>query len=66
MASKRRLGRFSMKEDRQLIAMAATGATVAEAAAKFRTSAETIERKTEKFGIQLKRSAAERTKVKGK
>src|ERR1700720_1519137 len=45
MAKKRRTGRFSLKEDRQLIQMAADLATVEEAAAILRTSVETIERK---------------------
>jgi hypothetical protein len=42
MAEKRRKGRFSLKEDRQLIQMAADSATVEEAAAILRTSVETI------------------------
>jgi len=48
-------GRFSLKEDRQLIQMAADSATVEEAAAILRTSVETIERKAERLGIWLKR-----------
>jgi transcriptional regulator with GAF, ATPase, and Fis domain len=55
MAKKHRTGRFSLKEDRQLIQMAAASATVEEAAAILRTSVETIERKAERLGIQLKR-----------
>ena len=55
MAKKRRTGRFSLKEDRQLIQMAAASATLEEAAAIFRTSVETIERKAERLGIKLKR-----------
>ena len=45
MAGERRRGRFTLKEDRELIAMAASGATSSEIAAKFGTSAETIEGK---------------------
>jgi hypothetical protein len=37
MAKKRRTGRFSLKEDRQLIQMAADSATVEEAAAILRS-----------------------------
>ena len=43
-----------MKEDRQLIQMAASSATLEEAAAIFRTSVETIERKAKRLGIKLK------------
>ena len=43
-----------MKEDRQLIQMAAASATLEEAAAILRTSVETIERKPERLGIKLK------------
>jgi len=53
MAKKRRT-RFSLKEDRQLIQMAATSATLEEAAAIFRTSVDTIERKAKRLGIKLK------------
>ncbi len=55
MAKRRGKGRFSLKEDRQLIQMAAVSATLEEAAAIFRTSVETIERKAERLGIKLKR-----------
>jgi hypothetical protein len=55
MAEKRRKGRFSLKEDRQLIQMAADSATVEEAAAILRTSVETIERKAERLDIKLER-----------
>ena len=55
MAKKRRTGRFSLKEDRQLIQMAADSATVEEAAAILRTSVETIERKAERLDIKLER-----------
>jgi hypothetical protein len=64
MATKRRSGRFSLEEDRQLMLMASDGATVEAAAANFRASPETIERKVAKFGIQLKSAAwAERQKA---
>ena len=53
--AKSRNGRFSLKEDRQLIQMAAASATLEEAAAIFRTSVETVERKAERLGIKLKR-----------
>ncbi len=53
--AKSRNGRFSLKEDRQLIQMAAASATLEEAAAIFRTLVETIERKAERLGIKLKR-----------
>ena len=53
MAKKRR-GRFSLKEERQLIQMAATSATLEEAAVIFRTSVDTIERKAKRLGIKLK------------
>ena len=52
MAMKRRQhGRFSYAEERRLIQMAAASATVEEAAAMFRTSIDTIERKAKKLGI---------------
>ena len=51
MAKKRRHGRFSYAEDRRLIQQAAASATVEEAAAMFRTSVGTIERKAKKLGI---------------
>jgi hypothetical protein len=57
MAVKRRSGRFSLEEDRQLISMASNGATIEAAAAKFGALPETITRKVAKFGIQLKSSA---------
>jgi hypothetical protein len=53
--AKKRSGRFSLEEDRQLIQMAATSATLEEAAAIFRTSADTIEKKSKRLGIQLRR-----------
>ena len=59
MVGKRRTGRFTLKAERELIAMAAKGATVQEAAAKFGTSAETIERKARALAIKLKRRRGE-------
>ena len=54
MAKWRGKGTFSLKEDRQLIQMAAASATLEEAAAVLRTSIETIERKAKRLGIKLK------------
>ena len=54
MAKKRR-GRFSLKEERQLIQMAATSATLEEAAAILRTSVDAIEKKSQKLGIEFRR-----------
>jgi len=53
--AKKRKSRVSLKEDRQLIQMAATSATLEEAAAIFRTSVDTIEKKSKRLGIQLRR-----------
>jgi hypothetical protein len=53
MAKKRR-GRFTWKEDRQLIQMATASATLEETAATFMTSIETIEKKAEMLGLTLK------------
>jgi hypothetical protein len=60
MARKRR-SRFSLKEERQLIQMAATSATLEEAAAIFRTSVDTIENKCKRLGIQLRRRGRKRS-----
>ena len=49
--AKKRRGRLSLEEDRQLIQMAATSATLEEAAAIFRTSVDTIEKKSKRLGI---------------
>jgi hypothetical protein len=54
MAGKLRQGPLSLKEQRELIAMAASGASVSELAARFRTSTEAIERKARTLGIRLK------------
>jgi hypothetical protein len=51
---KKRTRRFSWKEDRQLIQMATASATLEEAAAMFRTSIETIERKAKLLGLRFK------------
>ncbi len=51
---KKRSGSFSLKEERQLIQMAASSVTLEEAAAVLRTSIETIERKAKRLGIKLK------------
>src|ERR1700682_4742186 len=59
MAKKR--SQFSLKEDRQLIQMAATSVTLEEAAAIFRTSANTIENKCKRLGIQLRRRGRKRS-----
>jgi hypothetical protein len=52
--AKKRSGPFSLKEERQLIQMAATSATLEKAAVIFRTSVDTIERKAKRLGIKLK------------
>jgi hypothetical protein len=57
MAAKRRSGRFSLEENRQLMSMASNGATIEAAAARFGALPETISRKVAKLGIQLKNSA---------
>ncbi len=54
MAKRRGKGSFSLKEDRQLIQMAAASATLEEAAAVLRTSIETIKRKAKRLGVKLK------------
>jgi hypothetical protein len=57
MVAKRRSGRFSLEENRQLMSMASNGATIEAAAARFGALPETISRKVAKLGIQLKNSA---------
>jgi hypothetical protein len=52
--AKNRRGSFSLKEDRQLIQMAAASATLEEAAAALRTSIKTIERTAKRLGLTLK------------
>jgi hypothetical protein len=54
VAKRRGKGSFSLKEDRQLIQMAAASATLEEVAAVLRTSIQTIERKAKRLGIKLK------------
>jgi transposase len=51
----KRTGRFSLREDRQLIQMAAKSVSSEEAAAMFGSSVATIERKARKLGLPLKR-----------
>ncbi len=50
---KKKRTRFTYEEDRQLIQMAAASATLEEAAAMFRTSIETIERKAKLLGLRI-------------
>jgi hypothetical protein len=64
MAGKRGPGRFTWKEEREVIAMAASGATVLAIAEKFKTSSETIERKARQLGISLSEIRGERPKRK--
>jgi hypothetical protein len=65
--AKKRSGPFSLKEERQLIQMATTSATLEKAAAIFRTSVDTIERKAKRLGIKLKGKRPKLgLKVKGK
>jgi transcriptional regulator with GAF, ATPase, and Fis domain len=52
-------GRFTLKAERELIAMAASGATVSKAAAKLGTTAKTIERKAMALGVQFSSRGAE-------
>ena len=54
--AKKRSGPFSLKEERQLSRMAATSATLEEAAAILRTSVDAIEKKSERLGIEFRRS----------
>jgi DNA-binding NarL/FixJ family response regulator len=48
-------GRFTWKNERELIAMVMDGATAPEIAAKFKTSVRTIERKARALGISIKK-----------
>jgi len=61
MVGRRRPGRFTWKDEREMIAMAVNGATASEIAAKFKTSVETIERKARALGISI-RSGGKRSK----
>ena len=58
MVGKRKSGRFTWKNERELIAMAANGATESEIAAKFKTSVKTIERKARALGISIRSGRA--------
>jgi DNA-binding NarL/FixJ family response regulator len=53
----RRPGRFSWKEERKLISMAANGATASKIAAQFKTSVKTVERKARALGVSIKRQS---------
>jgi hypothetical protein len=54
MVGKRRPGRFNWRNERELIAMAVSGATASEITAKFKTSVKTIERKARALGISIR------------
>ena len=54
MVGKRRPGRFNLKGERELIAMAMNGATASEIAARFKTTVKTIERKARALRISIK------------
>jgi len=54
MVGKGRSGKFNWKMERELIAMAAKGATASEIAAHFDTSVKTIERKARALGISIR------------
>jgi len=49
-----RAGRFSYKQERELIGMAAKGASVSQIAAKLRTTATTIERMAERLQVSVR------------
>jgi DNA-binding NarL/FixJ family response regulator len=46
---------ITLKNEREVIAIAAKGATALEIAAKFKTSVKTIERKARALGISIKK-----------
>jgi DNA-binding NarL/FixJ family response regulator len=50
----KRLGRFSWKEERELISMAANGATASKIAARLKTSVKTVERKARALSVSIK------------
>ena len=52
--AKQRRARIPLKEDRQLIQMAAAAVTLGEAAATRRNSVETVEKTTKRLGIQVR------------
>jgi hypothetical protein len=62
MVGKRRSGRFTRKDEREVIAMALGGATAPEIAAKFKTSVKTIERKARALGISIRTDSKQRSK----
>jgi DNA-binding NarL/FixJ family response regulator len=51
----KKLGRFTLKDERALISMATNGATLSEIAAKFGRSVKTIERKARELSVSIKR-----------
>ena len=54
----RRRGRFTFEENRKLMSMFSSGASVEEAVAKFSSSPETILQKAAEFGVRLRNSPA--------
>ncbi len=54
----RRRGRFTLEENRKLMSMFSSGASVEEAVAKFSSSPETILQKAAEFGVRLRKSPA--------
>jgi hypothetical protein len=52
-------GRFTWKDERKLISMAKSGASLSEIAAEFETNVETIERKAKALGVSIKRRSKE-------
>jgi hypothetical protein len=67
MAKKRRIGRFTLKEDRRLIRMAATSATPEKAAAIFRTfgrhDREDLQKARHPIGTRRSRAGTESEEV---
>jgi hypothetical protein len=57
-----RVGRFSYKMERELIAMAAKGASISQIAARFRTTVATVERKAKRLGVSIKPKKAARSR----
>lgn len=57
-----RVGRFSYKMEREFIAMAATGASVSQIAARFKTTVATVERKAKGLGLSIKPNRAARSR----
>jgi len=54
----RRRGRFTLEENRKLMSMFSSGASVEEAVAKFSSSPETILHKAAEFGVRLRNPPA--------